>query len=101
MAAKREAAAAAARAKEEEESRRLEATTGASNGNLRSEIILIPCYTDTVTTDWREELVRGESWEQEPGVIQSVTLHNFNDPLCLIMGVIKAWTAATEPSEMP
>ena len=54
-----------------------------------------------MTTDWREELVRGESWEQEPGVIQSVTLHNFNDPLCLIMGVIKAWTAATEPSEMP
>ena len=54
-----------------------------------------------MTTDWGEELVRGESWVQEPGVIQSVTLHNFNDPLCLIMGVIKAWTAATEPSEMP
>ena len=40
VAAKREAAAAAARAKEEEESRRLEAATGASNGNLRSEMRL-------------------------------------------------------------
>ena len=37
IAAKREAAAAAARAKEEEESRRLEATSGAGNGNLRSD----------------------------------------------------------------
>ena len=37
IAAKREAAAAAARAKEEEESRRLEAASGAANGNLRSD----------------------------------------------------------------
>ena len=47
-----------------------------------------------------EEIVRGETGPG-PSVIQSVTRHNFNDPLCLIMGVIKAWTAATEPSEMP
>ena len=37
IAAKREAAAAAARAKEEEESKRLEAASGAGNGNLRSD----------------------------------------------------------------
>ena len=43
----------------------------------------------------------GVTRDPGPGVIQSVTRQNSNDPLCLIMGVIKAWTAATEPSEMP
>ena len=95
IAAKREAAAAAARAKEEEESRRLEAASGAANGNLRSDNMVV-----NVTDAVREEIVRGETGPG-PSVIQSVTRHNFNDPLCLIMGVIKAWTAATEPSEMP
>ena len=56
-------------------------------------------------TMWGVRVGTCEGWgvtrDPGPGVIQSVTRQNSNDPLCLIMGVIKAWTAATEPSEMP
>ena len=53
IAAKREAAAAAARAKEEEESRRLEAASGAANGNLRSDNMVVN-VTDAVRGEGRK-----------------------------------------------